>query len=331
MEEFKKRYLRNSRKLTDMIPIAIVWSFLIMALGTMITSWVYRLFGLPEVDMTRPDDFPGFTYMTLAYLQFIGLWVAFGLAMVIPKANRPMLKDILPNRRGNSLRGIAFGILAGFACNAVCIALSIALGDVGISFAEFNILNMLVLYVAVLIQSGAEEITDRLFLYEKLRRRYKSPWVAIIVNSLVFMAMHLPNPGITAVSCAQIFVVGVLFSLFVYYFDSLWAAIFFHTTWNYTQNIIFGCPNSGNVSAYSMFRLDAAASGPFFDPVFGVEGSVGAVLILIVLTVAVFVYANKKHLQTQDIWAEFDVPRDAAPSAGPMDSEGAPKPRHFAE
>ncbi len=31
-----------------------------------------------------------------------------------------------------------------------------------------------------------------------------------------------------------------------------------HMAWNYTQNIIFGLPNSGIVSGFSLFKLDAA-------------------------------------------------------------------------
>ena len=135
---------------------------------------------------------------------------------------------------------------------------------------------------------------------------------------------YLPPPQ--TVPCAQIFVVGVLFSLFVYYFDSLWAAIFFHTTWNFTQNFFFGCPNSGIVSAYSLFKLDAAANGPFFDPVFGVEGSIGASAILAVLLVAMIVYVKTRGLKGQDLWADLDAPRMAEQSAGTSGGGG----KHFA-
>lgn len=344
MEELKRRFLRQSRKLTDMYPIACLFTFAIITLSIVPSSFILRAFGLRIVEDVRPQDMSGFTYMTSAYMAFVGVWPVLLLAILIPPANRRMLKDILPNGRGNTLAGIALGILGGFVCNAVCIAISMLIGDVALSFDLFEPVNLLILYGAVLVQSGAEEIMDRQFLYEKLRRRYKSPWVAIIGNSIFFAALHLPNPGITAVSVAQIFTVGVLFSLFVYYFDSLWAAIFFHTTWNYTQNIIFGCPNSGVVSAYSIFKMDAASTGPFFDATFGVEGSVGAVCILVALCVGAVVYAKRNRLQPQDLWADLNEPSDDRNDYGPVyvpkaeprqeqepAAEAPSAPRHFAK
>lgn len=329
LEQFRERYLRKSRKLTDIFPIAAIISFVLALIGQAISLAIGHALGLSSGGEIDPN-LPGFLYMTLLYLSFISIWLIIALAIAIPPANRRMFKDILPNGRGNSLRGIGIGILLGFSCNAICILLSVLLRDVGLSFAEFNIVNALILYLAVMVQSGAEEIVDRLFLYEKLRRRYKSPWVAIIGNALVFISMHLLNTGITVISCMQIALIGVIFSLFVYYFDSLWAAIFFHTTWNYTQNILFGCPNSGIVSAYSIFKLDAASWGPFFDPVFGVEGSIGANVILAALLVGILVYAKKKNLPGQDLWADLNEPAPEAPAPeAPAGPETNHTPRHM--
>ena len=87
--------------------------------------------------------------------------------------------------------------------------------------------------------------------------------------------------------------IGIIFSLIVYYYNSLWAAMCFHTLWNYTQNIIFGLPNSGAVSEYSIFKLEAASatSGFFYDVGFGVEGSIGSTLVLAVVLAAILFIA----------------------------------------
>ena len=148
--------------------------------------------------------------------------------------------------------------------------------------------------MAICIQSGAEEIICRSYIYQKLRRRYKTPWVAIIFNSAFFALMHVFNPGITFVSVLQIIIVGMIFALFVYDFDCLWAAIAMHTTWNFTQSI---------VSAYSLFKLDAASArnGFFYNVNFGVEGSIGSVVVLAIPLVILIVIAVKKGEKT-DLW-----------------------------
>ena len=98
------------------------------------------------------------------------------------------------------------------------------------------------------------------------------------MNALVFMALHMGNPGVTNLGLLQVFLIGVLFSLIVYYWDSLWTVIWAHTAWNFSQSIVFGLPNSGIVSKYSVFKLEAASArdGIFYNTSFGVEGSMGA-------------------------------------------------------
>jgi membrane protease YdiL (CAAX protease family) len=245
------------------------------------------------------------------YLMFIGIWIITFLFVVVPKSNRPMLKAWGYNRDGNNIKGIIAGALLGFGCNGFCVLMSVLMGDIKLSFYGFNPTILLAFLLVVMIQSGAEEITDRLYLYQKLRRRYKSPLFAIIVNPAIFMILHVFNDGFTALAGAQIVLVGIIFSVLVYYYNSLWAAIWFHTLWNFTQNIIFGLPNSGNVSDYSIFKLEAASaqSGLFYDVEFGVEGSIGSSLVL-ALVLVVIIFINRGKGEKRDYWA------DAASDAG---------------
>ena len=153
-----------------------------------------------------------------------------------------------------------------------------------------------------MIQSGAEEITDRGFIYMKVRRKYKSPLVAIITSACVFAALHLMNPGVTVSSVIDILASGFLFALMVYYWDSIWAAIACHTAWNFTQNMIFGLPNSGLVMPLSLFQLgDGATDGIAYTTSFGIEGSILAIVVQVVVIALVVVVGERKkrHQQAQ--------------------------------
>ena len=110
--------------------------------------------------------------------------------------------------------------------------------------------------------------------------------------------MHLANPGMTVVAALNIFVVGVLFGLMVYYFDSLWMAMAAHTAWNFTQNIIFGLPNSGIVTPYSIFKLDAATArnSIFYDVDFGIEATVMALIVLTASTLIAIYIGERKRI-----------------------------------
>ena len=322
MREFINRITRPCRKITDNIIIATVLSLVIMVLGSILSGIMLNLTGFRTLLSNYLQN--GNLEMFLSsYLEFIGIWIAVLLFTAVPKSNRPMLKSFWYNRNGNNLKGILAGILLGFGTNSFCVLMSWLSGNIKFSYYGFEPVILLMFIAAIFIQSGAEELMDRYYLYEKLRRRYASPLVAILVNSLVFMLLHIPNPGFTAKAGSQIFLIGVIFSLLVYYYDSLWAAIWFHTSWNFTQNIIFGLPNSGIVSEYSIFKLEAvtAQSGLFYDVKFGVEGSIGSSLVLLTLLIAI-ILMNRNKPEKNDVWAQAE--EKAAAKAAEAE-ENAPK------
>ena len=322
MREFINRITRPCRKITDNIIIATVLSLVIMVLGSILSGIMLNLTGF-RTFLSNYLQNGNLEMFLSSYLEFIGIWIAVLIFTAIPKSNRPMLKSFWYNRNGNNLKGILAGILLGFGTNSFCVLMSWLSGNIKFSYYGFEPVILLMFIAAIFIQSGAEELMDRYYLYEKLRRRYASPLVAILVNSLVFMLLHIPNPGFTAKAGSQIFLIGVIFSLLVYYYDSLWAAIWFHTSWNFTQNIIFGLPNSGIVSEYSIFKLEAvtAQSGLFYDVKFGVEGSIGSSLVLLVILMAI-ILMNRNKPEKSDVWAQAE--EKAAAKAAEAE-ENAPK------
>ena len=338
MNGFKEKHLRPGRKKTDQFLVASLLSFLILSVSVMIFPLGKLTFGFFERILGGDQDAAVFLKN---YFDFISIWIGLFLVAVLFKGNRPMLKavryrsprfrrggnraaGIKGNRSGNNFRGLLIGLFLGFACNGFCILMSSLMGDISLTYSGFKLVPFVLFFLCVFIQSAAEELTDRWYLYQKLRRRYQAPWIAIVINSLVFMAMHLANPGISPLALTQIFLVGVVFSLFVYYYNGLWIAMAFHAAWNFTQSILFGLPNSGIVSAYSVFKLDAASatSGLFYNVNFGVEGSAGANIILLAVCILILLKNRKKHEHT-DIWAEAD---QAALAKAAAAAAAAPSP-----
>lgn len=336
--EFLERFLRPCRKFTDFFPIAMIEAFLLLMLGSLIGLAINNRLGLNfeitpelldqlvsgEVQLSEITSLPAYLACASNYTTFIGIWIAIPLAMLLPPSNRPMLKKFLFAREGNTVGRALLGLLAGFGINTICVVISILLGNIELRFDHFEPLPLLILFASVLVQSGAEEITCRQFLYQKLARRYRHPLVAAVLSAVFFAACHLGNTGMGPVPFAQIIIIGILFSELIYYYDALWACILMHTAWNFTQNIIFGLPNSGLVSLYSIFELQAASSGPFFDAVFGVEGGIGACVLLALACVALFVYAKRHNLGPKDLW------EDAEAASGQQLPAAPQAPRHMA-
>ena len=169
--------------------------------------------------------------------------------------------------------GVLFGAYMLFAVLSKQLAFA---GRGALSF-----LQMLLYLPAYAIQSFEEELLTR----GLLQRVIKDKWgvvPSIILPSLIFVALHLINPGINFFALLNIFLVGVLFSLMVYATGSLWLAAAANGAWNFLQGPIFGQSVSGATGSGSFFRFEAVGQSDLvLGGNFGPEGSLVTVVIML--------------------------------------------------
>ena len=108
---------------------------------------------------------------------------------------------------------LILGFLTGFVLNGFCATVAILHGDIKLTFYKFEIVNLILLFIVVFIQSSSEELIFRGFIYQRLKNRYKNTEFAIIINSILFALLHLGNNGISAFGFIDILLSGVFFSL----------------------------------------------------------------------------------------------------------------------
>ena len=211
----------------------------------------------------------------IVYFCFFGAWITFFLNALLKK-NRPLFKAYGTGLKGNRIPELLIGLVIGFFMNGILIV-----------FAMMH------------------EIMCRGFIYHRVLRTYRGQYLlAALVNGVFFGLVHITNNGATPTAIIYIIVCGIQYSAMVYYFDSVWMAMGAHAGWNFTQSILAGLPNSGNVFPYSIFRLDAAtATDSFFYNVgFGVESTVPAIIMGIMLTAVIVVIGRKMKREHTDIW-----------------------------
>ncbi len=286
----------KKRALTDNILILFLLTFGLMFAGQLLGVLLILPLGLlpySDVLVTLTD-----------YLLFLGMWGLALLYLRFTKKNRPILGAVGRKAAGNNWKLLLFGFGVGFGLNALCVLVAWLHGDIVLTFVSFRPLPLLAVFAAIFVQSSAEELLCRGFLYQRLRRGYRSPLVAIIGNSLLFALLHLLNDGVTVLSVLNIFTIGICFSLMVWYLDSLWCAMAVHTAWNFTQNILFGLPNSGMTVPFSVFRLDGAKGSFAYDVGFGLEGTFFADAVLIAACVVLWLWGRKHGKKPLDVWAE---------------------------
>ena len=218
------------------------------------------------------------------YITFWGIWFVFLIAILSIKDNRYILEALKYRKNGNNIKNLLIGFAAGFVMNGACALTAYLHGDIKLSFANFELF----------VQSSAEELICRVFMYQRVLQRYSNPWVAILVTSLFFMALHLGNDHVSFFPLLDIFLTGLLFALMIHYFNSIWMAMACHTTWNFNQNILLGLPNSGEVSSYSIFVLDTKHDTNSFayNTGFGLEGTIMSVAVMLI-SIVIIVFAHK--------------------------------------
>lgn len=282
-------------------------NLIIWILGVTIV-WYLFIFEIPALFMD--DSFlpmhglydhihymPDATKFTVSlYLSTIFGFIGAFLYTGIPRRNRFIFRTFLPSFKSNKISVLGAGLAVGFLMNFGCIVCALVNGDIKL-FLNFTISQLpfyLFALVCVFIQSSSEELWCRGFVYERINVRYPL-WVAILVNGVFFGLLHVFNPGATFLPIFDIVICGISFSIAKWYTGSIWFVMGVHTAWNFTQNFLFGLPNSGLVSEASIWGLDAASARDslVYNVAFGVEGAVPAVIADALLGIICLVLAAR--------------------------------------
>jgi len=236
-------------------------------------------------------------FAMLFYLSTIVSFIGILVYTRVTKRNRFIFRSFMPSAAGNRLSLLFWGLLVGFVMNFGCIVWALLAGDIKLflNFTVNQIPFFLFALVCVFIQSSTEELWCRGFMYERINVHYPL-WIAILVNGLFFAALHMSNPGAGVLPIIDIAICGLSYSIAKWYTGSIWFPMGIHTAWNFTQNFLFGLPNSGLVSEASVFGLDAASAQDtwIYDVAFGVEGAIPAVLGDLVLGVVCLMLAARQ-------------------------------------
>ncbi len=290
----------------------ILWIiFLVIVLYVLLGSLVSELFY--KVVHGFMDITSAMAFVNMWYTYTLGTVITLVVVCAVIKKNNFILRSFLPEGVGkdhkirvvedtyevsqnNTVRNLMIGLLLGFLTNAGCILCAVIHGDLKF-YLDFNaamIPTLIYAFLMVFVQSSSEELWCRGFMYERILIHYPL-WVAVLTNSIFFGLLHIFNEGVTVLAIAGIVVCGISYSLVRWYTGSIWMAMGIHTMWNFTQNFIFGLPNSGLVSEVSILHLDAVngVSNLIYSYEFGVESAVPSVIINSLLGIICLILAKR--------------------------------------
>lgn len=288
--------LSPRRPLVLRLSYVIVVCVLLFIVGAAISVQLSALLPLQLLTRLFPEVIAN--NIVIYFFDFFGLHVA--VLLYIRFTRKEVLPRFFSGYRNNSPGFFLFGLLCGLAANFICIALPLLRAD--LSFAPGNMSPWAgaLLFVCVLVQASAEELLFRGYMLHYLADGYRSPWVGILFGAVMFAAGHLFNFGITPLSFFNILLAGLALALAVYYFGSFWFAIAFHTAWNFCQTFLFGLPNSGQSAGISFLQLTASRQSLFYDTAFGVESTLSASCVYVLMILIELFIIRKYKLNIRE-------------------------------
>ncbi len=183
--------------------------------------------------------------------------------------------------------GLGIGILLFGAAWGICLVT----GSVSVAKGELPNLSWLLFLIGFLIQGMSEEILCRGYFLPTVARRRSLVW-AITLNSLLFSLLHGLNNGIGILAFLNIFLFGVLASLYMLRRGNIWGVCAIHSVWNFVQGNVFGVNVSGIQTGPSLLSTSLSPEKELINGGdFGPEGglAVTAVMTLSILILLFFV------------------------------------------
>lgn len=182
----------------------------------------------------------------------------------------------LAELRDGSLLGIVL-IFSGAGVLSLAYGCTFSMGIVSAG-------NLCVQLVLMLLVAFTEEFLVRAYLLGSLCAQGLGVKVAVLISALFFSALHLLNPGVSALSTLNVFFAGVLLGVaYLRHANRLWYCVGFHLCWNFFQGSVLGFSVSGmdmgSVLVPALQAPDYISGGDF-----GFEGSVFCTLMLVLGT-----------------------------------------------
>ncbi len=256
----------------------------------MVAGVLYLLLGLLRIPGVDDVDSPTSGLLVAEAVMLLATLVAVKVVYELRRLPLSHLGLSLKGRLSDMLAafGVAIGLYAvGFGLSCLC-------GWVRVTDVVFNPSDLLVSLLFFLLVGLYEEITVRGFVLGSLLDAGMNRYVALVLTSLLFSAMHLGNPGLGVLPLLNLALAGLLLGASYIYTRNLWFPVVLHWFWNYLQGPVLGYEVSGKRFSGSLLHLEQTGSSLLTGGNFGFEGSLLCTVLLLAGTACVIFYYERR-------------------------------------
>lgn len=177
--------------------------------------------------------------------------------------------------------GLVFGLLS--LSSIVCIILLANFGYIQATYAFIDGLYVSYLILFTLIQALAEELVFRSYPLSELS--YVDKNKGLLATAIIFGCLHIFNANFTIFAFLTLFLAGIFLGKLFLRIRDTWIITGFHAGWNIAEGFIFGVPISGISPTKSIFILKMMGPEILTGGKFGLEGSIIATFIFLLLII----------------------------------------------
>ena len=264
---------------------------LFYVIGTLITMFlcvplflIQKALGMEMLEGSLPSLFLERLLMLVGYLS----------AAVLVLRWRKLPLSLL----GMSLRGRGKDLLAGLGVAVLLYAVgfgtSLLMGIVEIASVQWVPRDLLGTLLFFLLVAVTEEVMLRGFVLGRMLSAGMNRFVALFLSSALFSAMHLFNPNFALLPFVNILLAGCLLGASFLYTRNLCFPVVLHWFWNWLQGPVLGYEVSGMDSGETLLTLRLTGSDLLTGGSFGFEGSLLCTVLLVVGTLAIVAYYERR-------------------------------------
>ncbi len=269
----------------------VVDILLFYVIGTLITMFlcvplflIQKASGMEMQEGSLPSLFLERLLMLVGYLS--------AAVLVLRWRNLPL------SLLGMSLKGRGKDLLAGLGVAmllyAVGFGTSLLMGTVEIASVQWVPRDLLGTLLFFLLVAVTEEVMLRGFVLGRMLSAGMNRFVALFLSSALFSAMHLFNPNFALLPFVNILLAGCLLGASFLYTRNLCFPVVLHWFWNWLQGPVLGYEVSGMDSGETLLTLRLTGSDLLTGGSFGFEGSLLCTVLLVVGTLAIVAYYERR-------------------------------------
>ncbi len=201
------------------------------------------------------------------------------------------------------LKEYGLGLIIGFVIFSLAVLFCVVTGSLELSgiSSTFAILPFILFFAGFMIQGMAEEVLCRGYLMVSIGRRYPM-WIAVLLNSLFFAALHLGNAGMSVLAFINLTLFGIFASVYFIKRGSIWGIGAIHSIWNFVQGNFYGIKVSGMETSCTVFESLVVEGKTLINGGdFGLEGGLAVTLVLVIGTIILLLSPAKYKEETEEI------------------------------